>query len=138
MKVLSPSDGVLEWRVEEGAQVAAGLVLGWVAGPGRGGLLPLTAGASGRLTWRRSGALETVAAGEPSALIDGDDAELRSCRDAERDSAHAVLSELEREIAQLVRDEPLDPLRAQLLGPQRRGLEARWTTLRMLVSSGHD
>ncbi|MDP1824388.1 MAG: hypothetical protein Q8L48_14125 [Archangium sp.] len=133
MKVLAPIDGVLEWRVENGAPVTEGMVLGWIAGPGRCGLVPLTAGKAGRLRWRRTGALETIDAGEPAALIDGDEAELRSCRAVERQAAKAGLRVLEREVASLERDESAQALHLELLRPQRRGLEARLATLRALA-----
>lgn len=133
MKVLAPSDGVLEWRVGQGVHVSEGMVLGWIAGPGRCGLVPLTAGASGRLSWRRTGALESIDAGEPAALIDGDEAGLRACRALEQAAAKKSIIALEREIVRLERDEAAHALGVELLRPQRRGLEARLATLRALA-----
>jgi hypothetical protein len=132
MKVLAPIGGVLEWRVEEGAAVSEGATLGWIAGPGRCGLVPLVAGASGLLRWRRSSALESIEAAAPAALIGGDEDEFEFCRAAEREVAAGVLALLEREIAELARDEWAHPLGAQLLRPQRRGLEGRVAALRGL------
>lgn len=133
MKVLAPTDGVLEWRVEQGAPVSGGAVLAWIAGPGRCGLVPLIAGETGRLTWRRTGALESIEAAEPAALIDGNEEDLRSCRAVERAAARSGIAALTLEVAQLERDELAHPLGVELLRPQRRGLEARLATLRALA-----
>lgn len=136
MRELAPIEGIPEWRVEEGAQVSAGAVLAWIAGPGRCGLVPIVASQSGRVRWRRSGALEAIAAGEPAVLIDGDEEVLRSCREAERQAARLSITALEREAHQLERDELAHPLGKALLEPQRRGVEARLAVLRALVQ-GH-
>jgi hypothetical protein len=129
VKVLSPIGGVLEWRVEAGATVAARAVLGWIAGPGRCGLIAVIAESAGRLTWRRSAALEVTWQGEVCALIDGDEVELRECLAAEREAAMRALGELEREVAQLA---AAGPLQEALLGPQRRAMEERISVLRTL------
>lgn len=135
MKVLAPTDGVLEWRVPQDALVAEGAVLGWIAGPGRCGLVPLTACAAGRLTWRRTDALESISSGDPAALIDGDEDELRTCLAVEQATARSVLQVLRLEVARLERDELDHPLGVALLRPQRLGLEARLTTLRALAGA---
>lgn len=132
MKVLAPLEGTLDWRVEAGAQVTAGSVLAWIAGPGRCGLVPLIATADGLVRWRRTSALESIVAGEPAALIDGDEEELRACRDTEQRAAQAVITALLREVRQLELDELAHPLGVELLRPQRKGLEARLRVLRSL------
>jgi hypothetical protein len=129
VKVLSPIGGVLEWRVEAGTAVAARAVLGWIAGPGRCGLIAVVAESAGQLTWRRSAALESTWQGEVCALIDGDEAELQECLAAEREAAVRAIGELERELGVL---ETKGPLREALLGPQRRTMEERLTLLRAL------
>ena len=130
MKVLSPIGGVLEWRVETGAVVVARAVLGWIAGPGRCGLISVVADSAGHVTWRRSAALEVTWQGEVCALIEGDEAELKECLAAEREAAVRALGELERELAQL---EVAGPLQEALLGPQRRTMEERIGALRSLA-----
>lgn len=130
MKVFSPIGGTLEWRVEAGAVVAERAVLGWIAGPGRCGLVPVVAERAGRVTWRRSAALEVTWQGELAALIDGDEVELRECRQVERDAALRAIDELEREGSLL---ESKGPLSEALLGPQRRELEQRIAALRLLI-----
>ena len=129
MKVLSPIGGVVEWRVEAGTVVAARAVLGWIAGPGRCGLIAVVAESGGLVTWRRSAALETTWQGEVCALIEGDEAELRECLAVEREAASRALGELEHELAQL---EATGPLGEALLGPQRRSVEERLALLRAL------
>jgi len=130
VKVLSPIGGALEWRVEAGAVVPARAVLGWIAGSGRCGLIAVVAESAGRITWRRSAALENTWQGEVCALIDGDEAELRECLAVERDAAVRAIAELERELAPL---EAKDPLAEALLGPQRRTVEQRINALRSLA-----
>ena len=132
MKILAPIEGLLDWRVEEGSFVSDGAVLGWLAGPGRCGLVALLAGASGRVSWCRSSALESITAGEPAVLIDGDEDELQSCQTAEQHAARQAIATLEREVAQLERDELAHSLGVQLLRPQRLKVQARLATLRAI------
>jgi hypothetical protein len=132
VKVLSPIGGALEWRIETGAVVPARAVLGWIVGPGRCGLVAVVAQAGGRVTWRRSAALEVTWQGEVCALIEGDEVELRECLEVEREAALRAIGELERELAQL---EATGPLQEALLGPQRRTLQERISTLREVSRS---
>lgn len=134
MKVLSPIGGTVEWRVEIGAVVAERAVLGWIAGPGRCGLIPIVAPGAGRVTWRRSAALEVTWQGEAAVLINGDEAELRDCLAGERDAAARTLHELVREVSQLAQEERGRPLGEALLGPQRREMEQRIAAVRALIA----
>ena len=132
MKVLAPIEGLVDWRVEAGAQVSKGAVLAWIAGPGRCGLVPLVASESGAVRWRRTHALEAIAQGEPAALIGGDDEALHECLGAERRAAALAIAALVTEVLGLERDERAHPLGVELLRPQRKGLEARLALLRSL------
>ncbi len=130
MKVLAPIEGVVDWRVEVGEQVTQGSVVAWIAGPGRCGLVPVLAGVDGKVRWRRTSALESIAAGEPAVLVAGDEDELRACLAAEQLAAVGVIAALVNEVRRLERDELAHPLGLELLQPQRRGLEARLVALR--------
>lgn len=128
----TPIGGAIEWRVAAGAHVEAGAPLAWLAGPGRCGLVALVAPCAGALRWRRDDALEVVYQGELAALIDGDDAELAACHEAERDAALRALRDVAEERATLDRE---GPLAVALLGPQRRAVDAREARLRRLLAS---
>jgi hypothetical protein len=132
VKLLAPFRGTLEWAVQAGADVALHAVLAWVSVADHCAVRPLVAPRGGLLTWRRHPELCAVEAGEPVALIGGDDEALAHCLAEERTAARALLERLEHEAAQLP---PSSPLAAVLLEPERRALAARIARLRALIGT---
>lgn len=83
----------IDWCVEVGAQVTQGQPLAWLCGPGRCALEPLAAPGDGTLAARWTGLLKVVKAGEPVAVVGGDEAAVAAvrAREAERLAAQEVV-----------------------------------------------
>ncbi len=116
--MLAPLDGAVEWCCAPGDVVAKGATLAWLAGPGRCGLEPLVAPASGRVTWRRAGVLAGIEAGEPAVVLGEDDDGRAHARAREQASLEAALALVDEELQALTRG-VASPLALALLEPQR-------------------
>lgn len=124
MKVEAPIAGSVEWCCEVGQQVASGAALGWVAGPGRCGLVPVVAPGPGVVTWRWSSLLPSVARGEVCVVLGHDAQALAAARLAERSALLEERRRLDVELTALASVSP-SALSTALLAPQRAALARR-------------
>lgn len=132
--VRAPIEGVVEWRCAPGDAVGPGAVLAWLAGPGRCGLVPMTAPREAVVRWRRADVLATLEAGAPAVVLGEDPEALAQAQAAEQASARAELERVAAELADLARRGDTALARA-LLEPQRAEAERRERQLRALLQA---
>ena len=132
--VRAPIEGVVEWRCAPGDVVVAGTVLAWLAGPGRCGLVPMTAPRDAVVRWRRADVLATLEAGAPAVVLGEDPDALAQAQAAEQAAARAELDRVEAELADLARRGGT-VLSQALLEPQRAEAERRGRALKVLLQA---
>lgn len=76
-------------------------MLAWLAGPGRCGLVPMTAPVAGAVRWRRAAVLTELGAGEPAVVLGDDAAALTQAQEAQRSAARLELTRLDAELVAL-------------------------------------